>query len=102
MDAEGTNCPELNDLLLYYLIDKRWNKIKNFIWMIIVYLIIIIIIYCYDKSLYPNYHKSPLYPGYGKSPEWDRAIARGHANQFESDRDEEDSEKTSMTLKASA
>ena len=102
MDAEGTNCPELNDLLLYYLIDKRRNTFFNFIWMIIVYLIIIIIIYCYDKSMYPNYHKSSLYPGYGKSPDWDRAIARGHANQFESDRDEENSEKTSMTLKASA
>ena len=101
MDAEGTNCPELNDLLINYLIDKRRNTIFNFIWMIIVYLIIIVIIYCYDKSLYPNYHKSPLYPGYGKSPEWDRAIARGHANQL-SDIEEENSEKTNMTLKASA
>ena len=52
--------------------------------------------------MYPNYHKSSLYPGYGKSPEWDRAIARGHANKLESDIEEGDSKKTNMTLKASA
>jgi len=77
MDAQGTNCPQLYDVMINYLKVEKGNTIFNFIMNVIGYFFVMLVIYC----TFPCF-VNRLYPGYQKCPEWDRAIAQGYASQL--------------------